>query len=422
MSPLPDEIVDALAFEASNWANGSVFDDPFYDAPLGTTDAVPGRLLKVEKDVETSKYLLPPATALSRIVYQSEDLNACQVPVSAFVLWPYSPKSQADGYPIVAWAHGTSGFSASGAPSNHKSLFQHFLAPHQLALQGYVVVGTDYAGFGVHKHSSGEPITHQYLACPSHANDVIYSVQAAQEAFPGLSKQFVVMAHSQGGGAAWAVAQRQVNRPVPGYLGAVAVSPMTKLLDQSEPLLSLIAAAMCPGLASAFPAFKPGNVLTEEGQQRLAFAQEYRAGLGSGIALLLGGDLLNANWTEDPYVQEYLYVVSNGGKEIAGPLLVIHGEIDDRLNASATSLAVDKTAELFPSSQLEYIILPQMGHVAALQASQRVWMDWIADRFAGREIRTCCQRRELTPARPTTSYQAEQNWYIKPATQFYHAP
>lgn len=183
MSSLPEPILQTLQFEASEWANGPASDDPFYRVPDGASKAVPGNMLKVEKDTDTSKYLLPPATAMTRFIYQSESLTGDLVSASAFILWPYSPKSQADGYPVVAWAHGTSGMSVNCAPSNHKTLWQHFVAPFQLAAQGYVVVEADYAGLGVHKHESGDPLVHQYLAYPNHSNDIVYAVQAAQRAF-----------------------------------------------------------------------------------------------------------------------------------------------------------------------------------------------------------------------------------------------
>ena len=54
-------------------------------------------------------------------------------------------------------------------PSNHKNLWQHFLGPYQLALQCYVVVATDYAGLGVAKDPSGEPIMHEHLDSASQA-------------------------------------------------------------------------------------------------------------------------------------------------------------------------------------------------------------------------------------------------------------
>ena len=422
MESLPDPVLQALQFEASNWAEGSVSENPFYKVPEGTADAPPGTTLKIEKDVDISKYLLPSATAMSRMIYQSEDLNGCRVPASAFVLWPYLPRSQADGYPIVAWAHGTSSITANGAPSNHKNLWQHFLGPYPLALQGYVVVAPDYAGLGVNENSAGEPIVHQYMACPSHANDLVHAVKAAQETFPELSKEFVVIGHSQGGGTAWATAQRQAIKPVPGYLGAIAISPVTTLLDQPEPFLSLLGAAICPGLASAVPDFKLADILTEEGQKRLTRMENSGAGIASGISILMGASLLEATWAENQHVKEYLALISNGAKAFASPLLIIHGEADETLRVSATTLAVKRTAELFPSSQLEYVVLPDVTHAPALQASQRLWMDWIADRFARREVNPYFQQTTVTRPRPAESYQVAQAWFLESATQFYHAP
>ena len=387
-----------------------------------TLKAPAGTLLKVEKDVDTFKYLLPPATALSRVMYQSENLSGALVPVSALVLWPYPPRSQPDGYPIVAWAHGTSGLSPDCAPSRHKNLWQHFLAPYQLALQGYMVVATDYAGLGVNKQPSGKSIVHEYLASPSHANDVIYSVRAVQSAFPELSKDFVVIGHSQGGAAAWAVAQRQAAKPVAGCLGSVAVSLVTTILDELEPFRSVLGVAVCSGMASAFPQSNLESILTPEGERRLAAVQQLGAGVASATALLLGPGLLQADWEQDQNVREYLSLIANGGKEVGCPILVIHGESDPRLSPTVATKAVEKTMALFPKSHLEYILLPHVTHTPALLASQRMWMDWIEKRFAGREVKPYCPREKLVPARPGTSYQGEQNRYLESATQFYHAP
>ncbi|KAL8753448.1 MAG: hypothetical protein Q9199_005045 [Rusavskia elegans] len=212
MDALPTAAQDALRYEKMNWANGSVFDQEFYQVPprVDGDKVLPGTPLKIEHETDTSKYLLPPMTSMSRFVYQSENLLGLPVPASAAILWPYSPKTHADGkYPVVAWAHGTSGIFAENAPSNHRSLWQHFLAPYLLVSAGYVVVMPDYAGLGVSKTAKGEKIVHQYLACPAHANDVVFAVQAAQSVWKDeLSKDWVVIGHSQGGGAAWAVAER----------------------------------------------------------------------------------------------------------------------------------------------------------------------------------------------------------------------
>lgn len=39
---------------------------------------------------------------------------------------------------------------------------------------------------------------HEYLTSASHANDLMYAIQAAQEHFRELSKEFIVIGHSQG--------------------------------------------------------------------------------------------------------------------------------------------------------------------------------------------------------------------------------
>ena len=65
----------------------------------------------------------------------------------------------------------------------------------------------------MHKDISGEPIVHEYLAGSSQANNVVYSVQAAQLAFLELSRELVALGHFQEGDDAWAIAQRRAVRP-----------------------------------------------------------------------------------------------------------------------------------------------------------------------------------------------------------------
>lgn len=422
MSSLPPPILEAIQFEKANEANAPVLEDDFYSAPNETAQAAVGTMLKLEENTDTSNYLLPPATAMSRFLYQTRTLKGNVIPTSACILWPFSPKTQADVYPIVAWAHGTSGIFTGSAPSNHKNLWQHFLAPYQLVGQGYVVVAPDYAGLGVCRTAKGDPIAHEYLSGPSQANDIIYAVQAAQSAFKELSRKFVAIGHSQGGGAAWTTAERQAIDPINGFLGAVAISPSTSALDQPEPLRSVLLTASCPGIASAFPEFLPEHLLTAAGQKLLREVEDSAAGMASGLALLHGTNTVVSNWIENPYVKAYHSMASNGGKQIQGPLLVLHGEKDARIRAETAAAAAEKTAAQYPSSQLEFVLLKEMTHVPAMQASQRLWMEWIEDRFAGREVESGFKNWTLSPARPLASYHPEQNWYLEHATKFFHAP
>ena len=416
---LPPLTCAALEFDESRYAKGSVSEDPFYAVSELDHEKPAGALLRVEQAVDTSLYMLPPATAMSRIVFQSKTMLGSLVPVSAYVLWPYAPRMLSDGAPIVAWAHGTSGIAADCAPSHLKNLWQHFLAPYQLALQGYVVVAADYAGLGVQKNGLGQFITHEYLSGPSQANDVLYSVQAAQQAFSELSKEFVVIGHSQGGGAAWAVAEKQAAERVDGYLGSVAISPVLEALAEPGPFLSILGAAICPATAALFPQFDPKTVLTEEGIKR--FDLSVRAGgcSATGLSLLMEAELFKPDWTKNQYIQRYKSLTSTGGKQLEGPLLVIHGASDGQISASVTSSVVEKTTALYPSSQIDYIVLADISHVPSMPASQSIWMNWIADRFAKKPVAAKKTRSVIQPNRSAASYQAEINWYIEPGTQFY---
>ena len=68
------------------------------------------------------------------------------------------------------------------AASNFRSLYYNFAAPFPIVLDGYVVVAPDYFGKGVDKHAYGSLVYNHILGSPSHANDLFYSVQAAQTA------------------------------------------------------------------------------------------------------------------------------------------------------------------------------------------------------------------------------------------------
>jgi hypothetical protein len=118
----------ALNFERGNWASLDVRSDAFYSAPSNISHLPPGSLLKVEEYTNTSFYVLPPNTGLSRFLYQTETINGSAVPNSAYVLWPWMPRvDPATGkWPVVGWAHRTSGVYANCAPSHVRDLWYQY--------------------------------------------------------------------------------------------------------------------------------------------------------------------------------------------------------------------------------------------------------------------------------------------------------
>lgn len=414
------KIAEALEFERSNWATGSVASDEFYShVPRNASSAPAGSLLKVQVNVNASAYSLPPDTALSRIMFVSESLNGSKIPASAYVLWPYAPRLQEDGYAVVGWAHGASGTLGDCGPSHMRNLLYQFASPFTLAMQGYVVVAPDYAGLGVNKDEEGRSIKHVFGVADSNANDLFYSVQAAQTAFKELSQQFVLFGHSQGGGIVWRAATRQVTQPVKGYLGAIAVSPTTTddvLIPEATDVAGVILLAY--SASTIFPGFTPAEFLTPAGIKRLDFLIQVQ-GCSSVFQELFEPGLIRPDWRESIYTAQFLALGSQVGLPVAGPFLILEGEADMTTRQAGQERAINATCSLYPESRLEYKTYANVTHVPAMYASQRVWLDWITDRFAGVETPSGCRRSRVESARPYYEYQQEVVWLLRQAEQAY---
>ena len=371
----------ALRYERTNSAGGPTQYDPFYDLPTSydpSNPPPPGTVLKVEEYTNVTLYTIPMSLSMSRFLYMTETFNGSSQPASAYVLWPYLPRrfsglrscsskhtNHGPLFPVIGLAHGTSGQTQACAPSGLRNLWDEFHEPFPMALAGYAVIAPDYLGLGVADTIS------LYFVLPSQANDFYHAIAAAQKAWPDLlSEQFVVAGQSQGGGVAWASAQRQAERPVPGYLGTVAVSPFTDIL-------SIIAAdelaqdngrvvAIAQGLNSVLPGFELSEWLTDAGIARLRLLQEVQGCGTTGAQLFSAEDgtvqILKDGWNFTSSAIWYNDVSSNGGKPFAGPMLVLQGMDDPNANEPVNTEAVRKTCNMYPDSQLEYIRWVRIGN------------------------------------------------------------
>ena len=139
----------------------------------------------------------------------------------------FTPKGTAPstGWPVVVWAHGTTGAADQCAPSRNALTGSEKALIMALVKKGYAVIAPDYEGLGNDK----EP--HPYLHLKSAAQSVLFAVSEANKYYDNLSKDWSVIGWSQGGHAALAAAE--FHRALVGYnfKGTVAIAPASYLAE-----------------------------------------------------------------------------------------------------------------------------------------------------------------------------------------------
>ncbi|OZE93010.1 lipase [Rhodococcus sp. 15-2388-1-1a] len=122
------------------------------------------------------------------------------------------------GWPVISWAHGTSGLGDACAPSLIGPSYAERDLPYlaNWLAQGYAIVASDYAGLG----TPGLPA---YLDGRTTAHNVVDMVKAGRNHSEDLSRSWVAVGQSQGGGAAIYTARyaTEFGGPDLDYRGAV---------------------------------------------------------------------------------------------------------------------------------------------------------------------------------------------------------
>lgn len=138
-----------------------------------------------------------PGYRAIRVLYTARDgMKEGQIiTVSGFLYLP-TGKPPAGGWPMVAWAHGTTGVADVCAPSWHGSSPRDAAYFKQWLDHGYAVFGSDYQGLGTRG-------VHPYLLYKPEGYSILDGVRAVLKAYPqDLANTVVVVGQSQGSGAA----------------------------------------------------------------------------------------------------------------------------------------------------------------------------------------------------------------------------
>jgi dienelactone hydrolase len=249
--------VAALSLLVVSVASADTIGVPRY---YGTPARLPGRR---HGDVIRHKAIGgDPAVAGSGVtqlvIYRTQDGAGHAVPASGVVSLPKG-RAPKGGWPVITWAHGTTGAADSCAPSLDSAASPvHAYVAYAYPLftrwlkAGYAVVRTDYQGLGT-------AFDHEYLIGAAEGHSVLDMVRAARRALPGrLSNNVIISGHSQGGHAAlFAAAEAPRYTPDLRLRGTVAFAPashlaeqipLTTSLTQPNPGLTALVALIAHGL------------------------------------------------------------------------------------------------------------------------------------------------------------------------------
>lgn len=357
----------------------------FYDTPDALRSTKPGDLLGKEV---VKRYTLPGGASAVRMLYHSKDAAGVDVVSSAAILIP-AGKAPQKGWPVVIFAHGTSGVARQCAPSAMTDVYYGPLGLFEFVKAGLAVVALDYHGLG----TAGP---HQYLNRVSQSNDAIYSVTAARAAVASLGSNWVVAGHSQGGLAAWGVAEQEAALHDSGYLGAVAVAAATLhdgwLVAHPDTThdAGFYLAWVAYGIHARFPEFQPTDMLSSAGMSH------YDAVTNSGcwfygFTVYRGVDapaMVKPNWSENPWVQKFFQENRVSAVAVAGPVLAIAGEGDTAVPLGAVRDVVDRACQ--HHQQVFFRSYPGLEHDEAMKQSVPDQIRWIKDRFASKPAESNC--------------------------------
>lgn len=211
-------VASLAAVVSARLSDGSPVVDAFYAAPRD----VPGEAGRLVRS-ESFSVGVPAGAEAWRILYTTTRSDGEPALASGLVVVP-----EGDGgpWPVIDWAHGTTGFSRQCAPSLAAEPFESgalFVLP-EIIDEGWALVATDYIGLGTEG-------PHPYLVGVDSAHAVLDAARAARQlADADLGDRTVVWGHSQGGGAAlWTGAVADEYAPDVELAGVAALAPASDL-------------------------------------------------------------------------------------------------------------------------------------------------------------------------------------------------
>jgi dienelactone hydrolase len=326
------------------------------------------------------------------VLYRSETIRREPIAVSGLVVAPDEP-APAGGFPVISWAHGTTGLGDRCAPSRDARPLDRGDPTGPLPLppfweRGFVVAATDYEGLGT-------PGRHPYLVGGSEGRGVLDAIRAAQrlpDAHAGTSAFAVGI--SQGGHAALFAGELAGQyAPDIDLRGIVALAPGAELghaamlLAGDETAVGL-AVAIGAGFEAAYPEARVADVLTPRARRELEVVDD---GCIDDIVATFArpaSEVLDLQRILAPPWPALLEENTPGRHPTAAPIFVGQGTADALVIPELTDLLVERLCAT--GDRVTYRRYPGAGHGGVASAAAGDVDAWIHARLAGEPAEDDC--------------------------------
>ena len=347
----------------------------------------------------TNGATLSGAASTRLITYVSDDAHGQPIVVSGTIAVPAGAPPK-DGWPVLSWAHGTTGYADTCAPSADTAdgPDHDYLGPVNRVLdawiaKGYAVVQTDYEGLGT-------PGGHPYINGTSEADTVVDIVRAARALDASIGKRWVVAGHSQGGQAALFTAQAGAERaPELELKGAVSIAPGGVGLSGTVDYLrsnrpgAEAAEAFLPvillGAHAAEPAIDPDALVTPQAAPLLTAARTGCLAQIRAVPPVPPAQVFAPNADVGPLTR-YLDAQDPSRVTPTVPTLIAQGTADAAVAQPGTDALVKSLCGR--GVHVDYRVYAGQDHRGSVSASLADAQDFVARVMAGEPTPTTCGR------------------------------
>jgi pimeloyl-ACP methyl ester carboxylesterase len=350
--------------------------EAFYSVPEPLPSGEPGDLIRVQALESPDE-----GTTSVRVMYHSRDAQDRDRAVTGVITWPNAAPPEG-GWPVVAWAHGTTGLTSVCAPSRLGGEAPRF------GIEG-VGVATDYIGLG----PIGE--RHPYLSGLSEGRSVIDAVRAARNLTDAhAGERWVAVGHSQGGHAALFTNELgEAYASELDLLGTTVIAPAAVLdtlfgpEDQIVPRMVGVMALY--GLAADYPEVDPDDYASDALEEVAPIIDEACTQRVVEELLTVG---LEGFYDVDPLTTEPARTVwlanDPGNVRVDAPVLLVLGTKDTWVVPARVMALYDRLCGIDQVVELAEVDGADHGTVVGM-AGETITA-WFEDRFAGDPAESTC--------------------------------